>query len=174
LCVLALAATAGGEFVREGVRKPYTIRHALYSNSITEEEVARLREVGCTTDDPYPLADADDYPSDQLRLGAHTFRVQCSICHTIRGANGVTHLAGSWSLDQLRLNIAQLQRTKPFMPPFAGTPEELEALVQLIRWEHADRPNEWDQISDVNVLEMIASDMKEAGTRSMIPLPGVD
>ena len=32
LCAIAFAATAGGEFVREGVRKPYSIRQFLDSN----------------------------------------------------------------------------------------------------------------------------------------------
>ena len=33
------------------------------------------------------------------------------------------------------MNIAKLQRTKPFMPPFAGNAEEVEALVQWLRWQ---------------------------------------
>lgn len=171
LCALAFGATAGGEFVREGVRKPYTVRHTLYSNSITEDEVAHFREVGSVTNDPYPLVAPEQYPSDQLGLGAKVFRMQCGICHTIDGANGLVHLAGTWSVDQLRLNIAQLQHTKPFMPPFAGTPEELEALVQLIRWEGEHRPEQWGETSDPAVLESIAEHMKAAGTQSMVPRP---
>lgn len=134
LVALAFGATAGGEFVREGVRKPFTIREHLYSNSIRPEEVAHLREVGCTTGDPFPLRDETAYPDDVLRLGARVFRVQCAVCHTMEGVNGLTHLAGTWTTDQKRMNIAKLQHTKPFMPPFAGTAEELEALVQLIEW----------------------------------------
>ena len=43
ILVLAFGATAGGEFVREGARKPFTIRKVLYSNSIAAREVAALR-----------------------------------------------------------------------------------------------------------------------------------
>ncbi|MEK6643365.1 MAG: c-type cytochrome [Planctomycetota bacterium] len=143
LCALAFGATAGGEFVREGIRKPFTIREHLYSNSIRPTEVARLKKVGCTTDDPYPLRDPERYANDQLRLGAKVFRVQCSVCHTMNGMNGLTHLAGTWTTEQRRLNISRLEHTKPFMPPFAGNAEELEALVQLIEWEKAERPKEW-------------------------------
>jgi cytochrome bd-type quinol oxidase subunit 1 len=78
LCALALVATAGGEFVREGVRKPFTIRNLLYSNSIEEREVATFRERGCTVDDPYPLRDADRLPNRQLAHGAQVFRTLCS------------------------------------------------------------------------------------------------
>ncbi len=137
LVALAFGATAGGEFVREGVRKPFTIRESLYSNSIQPDEVAHLRKVGSTAGDPFPLRNAAAYPNDQLRLGARVFRVQCSACHTMDGVNGLTHLAGSWTTNQKRMNIAKLQHTKPFMPPFAGTAEELEALVQLIEWQRS-------------------------------------
>jgi hypothetical protein len=165
LCVLALGATAGGEFVREGVRKPFTIRQYLYSNSIAPEEVAELRVTGCVTNDPYPLRDAASLPNPQLRLGAHVFRMQCSVCHTPSGVNGLTHLAGTWSIQQKRMNIAKLQQTKPFMPPFAGTPRELEALAQWIEWLDADRPATWPMSEDPRDLTQIQAWLDDAGTQ---------
>lgn len=164
LLALAFVATAGGEFVREGVRKPFTVRQYLYSNAIAPDAVAELRRTGCTTADPYPLRDATAYPTPQLQLGAKAFRVQCSVCHTLEGVNAVPELAAHWSIDQKRLNIAQLQRTKPFMPPFAGTPEELEAVVQLIGWVEAGRPADWQRSDDPTVLRQIARWLDEAGT----------
>jgi len=164
LAVLAFAASAGGEFVREGVRKPYTIRETLYSNSLTQADVERLRRVGSVTDDPYPLRDAQAYPNNQLQLGAKVFRFQCNICHTMSGANGLTHLTGSWLVDQMRMNIAKLQHTKPFMPPFAGTPEELEALVQLLKWVSGGRPNQWPVSDDPKVFADLRRWLDEAGT----------
>jgi cytochrome bd-type quinol oxidase subunit 1 len=164
LLALAFVATAGGEFVREGVRKPFTIREYLYSNSITRDGIAALRKRGSTTDDPYPLRNAADYPNDQLVLGAKVFRAQCSVCHTLDGMNAVDELAGNWSIDQRRVNIAQLQLTKPFMPPFAGTPAEVEALVQLIGWRHAGRPTTWTVSEDPTVLAQIDRWLDEAGT----------
>jgi len=164
LVALAFIATAGGEFVREGSRKPFTIREYLYSNSIAEDEVARLREVGCLADDPYPLKGAEALPNDQLVTGARVFRRQCSVCHTPSGANPLLHLTQTWTPEQLRMNIAMLQRTKPFMPPFAGTPEELESLVQWIEWRHAGKPADWPESHDPEDLRRIADWMEEAGT----------
>ena len=164
LCALALGATAGGEFVREGVRKPFTIREYLYSNSIKPGEVASLRNIGCATNDPYPLRHAADYPNDQVRLGAKVFRVQCSVCHTPEGVNGLSHLAGSWSLQQSRTNIAQLQRTKPFMPPFAGSAAEVESIVQWIGWISAGRPHDWPMSSEPDTTKQIKEWLDEAGT----------
>lgn len=143
LVILAFGATAGGEFVREGVRKPFTIRETLYSNSIHRDEVARLRTSGMSTHpDAYPLRDAHRYTNTQLHQGALVFREQCSVCHTLGGMNAVDELTATWSTEQMRINIAQLQMTKPFMPPFAGTAQEVEALVQLLRWIHQGRPSE--------------------------------
>lgn len=176
LAVLAFGATGGGEFVREGLRKPFTIRETLYSNSITPTEVARLREVGSVTNDPFPLLNHDAYPHDQLRLGAKVYRLQCSVCHTIDGVNGLTHLAGTWTNDMKRQNISKLQRLKPFMPPFAGSPEELEALIQFIGWQVEHRPAGWNDSTKFDdyarQLQRIQAWMDEAGIEpGYRPLP---
>ncbi|MBI4514223.1 MAG: cytochrome c [Deltaproteobacteria bacterium] len=164
LVALAFGATAGGEFVREGVRKPYTVRDILYSNAMTQPDVERLRRVGSVTHDPYPLRDAASYPNDQIRLGAKVYRFQCSVCHTLAGANGIIHLAGSWTVEQKRMNIAKLQRTKAFMPPFAGTAAELEALVQMLSWVKRGRPATWPLADDPDTLAQIDRWLAEAGT----------
>ncbi len=171
LLALAFGATAAGEFVREGARKPYTVRGVLYSTSITPGEVAGLREHGAVAQDPYPLRDAARYPGEQLRHGAKVFRALCDACHTMAGANGVQHLVATWSDDQLRLNIAKLQRTKGFMPPFAGTEADVEALVQLVRWERAGAPATWPSSQDVATLAQIRTWLDEAGTAAAPP-PG--
>lgn len=166
LAALAFAATAGGEFVREGIRKPYTIRNVLLSNSIPPRRIAELRRIGCTTNDPFPLRGAAELPTEQLQLGALTFRAQCAICHTMSGANGLTHLAATWTDEQKRMNFAKLQYTKNFMPPFAGTPAELEALVQYLNWTVANRPAEWPATDDPRVIAQISTWLDQAG-----PLP---
>lgn len=169
LCVLAFAATAGGEFVREGARKPYTVRDTLYSNSLTPEEVVTLRKTGSIVHDPYPVRGGEELPSSQLLAGAKVFRVQCSICHTLDGVNGITHLSESWTTEQKRMNVAQLQRTKRFMPPFAGPPEEVEALVQYMEWLAAGKPVQWadsrqrDDYDDT--IRRIRTWLDEAGPR---------
>jgi cytochrome bd-type quinol oxidase subunit 1 len=145
LLALAFGATAAGEFVREGARKPFTIRGMLYSNSIRPEEVAHLREVGATAGDPYPLRDEARYPTPQLVRGAKVERALCDACHTMHGGNALVELARTWTDDQLRLNIAKLQRTKGFMPPFAGNADDVEALAQLIRWDLAGSPASWPE-----------------------------
>ena len=164
LLALAFGATAAGEFVREGARKPYTVRGVLYSTSITPSEVAALRKDGATTHDPYPLRDEARYPTAQLRRGAKVHRALCDPCHTLHGVNALVELTRSWADDQLRLNIAKLQRTKAFMPPFAGNAQDVEAMVQLLRWEGADAPPRWPTSEDPTTLAQIAKWLDEVGT----------
>jgi cytochrome bd ubiquinol oxidase subunit I len=163
LVLLAFGATAGGEFVREGSRKPYSVRYVMFSNSIRPDQVARLRSEGCVTHDPYPLR-GGPFPGKQVKLGAKTYRFQCSICHTLDGMNGLSHLTENWDADQMRMNIAKLQQTKPFMPPFSGSPDELEALVQFLRWSHAKRPPTWPESRNRETAANIRRWLHEAGT----------
>jgi len=168
LCALALSATAGGEFVREGVRKPFTVREALYSNAVRPEQVTLMRKVGITTHDPYPLRNSRFYPNQQLQLGARVYRNLCQICHTMNGTNGLVGLSASWTIEQKRMNIAKLQYTKPFMPPFAGSAQELEALVQLLEWWTNDQPANWRDSSMepgyLETLTRIERWLQEAGS----------
>ena len=164
LLLMAFGATAGGEFVREGSRKPYSIRHVLYSNGIEPREVAHLREVGCTNSDPYPLRNDGQFPNDQVRLGARVFRRQCSVCHTMQGTNAVTELTGAWDENQMRMNFAKLQHTKPFMPPFAGSATELESLVQFVNWSSQMKPESWPKSENADALVQIELWLNEAGT----------
>jgi len=164
LLALAFGATAAGEFVREGARKPYTVRGVLYSTSITPGEVAALRKDGATTHDPYPLRNEARYPTDQLKRGAKVHRALCDACHTLHGANAIVELTRTWTDDQLRLNIAKLQRTKAFMPPFAGNAEDVEAMVQLLRWEAVDAPATWPTSADPATFAAISKWLDEVGT----------
>jgi hypothetical protein len=82
----------------------------------------------------------------------------------MRGANALVELTRTWTDDQLRLNIAKLQRTKGFMPPFAGNASDVEALVQLLRWEHGGRAAGFTPTSSPDALAQIARWLDEAGT----------
>jgi mono/diheme cytochrome c family protein len=162
LVALAFGATAAGEFVREGSRKPFTVREVLYANAITPAELTELRARGSVAADPYPLLDPP--PGDQLALGARVYRFQCSVCHTVDGANGLSHLTATWTPSQIRMNVAKLQHTKPFMPPFAGTAEEVEALAQWIQWINAGEPDDWPVSDDPELIAQIEAWLDEAGT----------
>jgi len=148
------------------------VRGILYSNAITPDEVAQLRKTGAATADPYPLRDAARYPTAQLQRGARVHRVLCDACHTLHGANGLVELTRTWTDDQMRVNIAKLQRTKGFMPPFAGNAEDVEAIVQLLKWERADAPRAWAESTEAATLSQIEAWLDEAGTTQRPPPSG--
>ena len=50
------------------------------------------------------------------------------------------------------------------VPPFAGTPAELEALVQWLMWNHDAQPESWPVSEDAETLRQIREWMDEAGT----------
>ena len=56
------------------------------------------------------------------------------------------------------------------MPPFAGTPIELEALVQFISWNTAGTPPEWDVSENPETLRQIRGWLEEVGTAPGIAL----
>jgi hypothetical protein len=61
------------------------------------------------------------------------------------------------------MNIAHLQHTKPFMPPFAGTAQELESLVQFLNWTTAGSPADWPAAADSQRIERIQAWLDESG-----------
>ena len=124
-----------------------------------------MREAGCLADDPYPLRANLEFPNEQLVMGAKVFRRQCAVCHTMEGTNALAHLTSSWDLVQMRMNIAKLQHTKPFMPPFAGTAKELESLVQYIDWSNNGRLATWSESHNRETLARIQQWLDEAGTQ---------
>jgi hypothetical protein len=67
------------------------------------------------------------------------------------------------------MNIAKLQHTKPFMPPFAGTAKELEALVQFLQWQNSHRPATWQGETSPDTERQIQRWLNEAGVK-----PGSD
>jgi hypothetical protein len=112
-------------------------------------------------------------PTVNWRTGRRS-SARCAALHSVDGANGLVPLTETWSETQLRLNIAKLQRTKPFMPPFAGNAADVEAVVQWLRWQARRRPDQWTETSDPAVLAMIEQWLREAGTEPGLRLLAKD
>jgi mono/diheme cytochrome c family protein len=106
------------------------------------------------------------------------FREQCSFCHTLGGVNSLPGLTKGWDSEMKRQNFAKLQKLKPFMPPFAGTPTELESLVQFVEWVEQGRPDHWSETANsqdhAERLIRIRRWLNEAGTQpALIRTPPV-
>jgi cytochrome bd-type quinol oxidase subunit 1 len=124
---LALAATGATEHAREMIRKPYTIGQHMYSNGIRKKDVARINQAGYTTNSPWNHGEMSE--------GEMMFRGQCMNCHTLDGYRAMRKLMRGRDRASIA-NIVKLLHEAPanspyrnFMPPLAGTPQELDALV---------------------------------------------
>src|SRR5699024_2377040 len=72
---------------------------------------------------------------NQLEAGRELYKGQCITCHTVDGWRTKRAFADrldGWDEEGLAGYIATLHETRPFMPPFAGTDEEREALAAYL------------------------------------------
>jgi mono/diheme cytochrome c family protein len=124
LMVAGFAFFGGYERLREGTRKPFLIHDYMFSNGVLVSE----RESN----------------GEPEQMGRAVFRAQCASCHTIDGYQAIRPLvdpdfidANLYALWDQGEEYAALEPGQamemselsyPFMPPFVGTEEELEAL----------------------------------------------
>lgn len=130
--LLMILATAQFSRVREFARKPYVINQYMYSNGIREAEAPFLSEVGVSRYATRAWRGLD--PKDgESALGNMLFRMQCSVCHTYHGINGVFNRRAILASEESALNfLDSYQYSHSYMPPFVGTQEEKEALAKFL------------------------------------------
>lgn len=132
--LLALIATAAGEYGREMLRKPYVIGQHMYCNGIRVNEVAKLNAAGYLTGSLWSCP----APNATLARGATVFRGQCQACHTVDGYRSMRRLLGERNREGIASLLAVLHQHKPdspyraFMPPLVGTDAEIAALADYL------------------------------------------
>ena len=135
------------ERLREGTRKPFIIHDYMFSNGVLVNEVEELNENGILSKARWA---ARVPASDSVEMGRQVFDAQCRSCHTVDGYLSIRDLAPedpdmTYSVlyamyDQGEMftslepgeAVAMGDLNYPFMPPFVGTEEEMEALVDYI------------------------------------------
>jgi cytochrome c553 len=128
--VLALAATGAGEYSREMLRKPYVIGGHMYTNGIRVKSVERLNTGGYLPNSIWVRSGV----SPEHARGEAMFRGQCMACHTKTGYRSMTRLLGERDRVAIGSLLTMLHDYKPdspyrrFMPPLAGTAEEISLL----------------------------------------------
>ena len=142
VAVSAFAFFGGYERLREGVRKPFLIHDYMYSNGLKVEEIERINADGFASVSGWVArAPADD----PVARGEQIYRAQCASCHTIDGYQGIRELLPDPDMALGVLFLMQEQGLVyaeaepgapvekseldyPYMPPFVGNDEEMEAL----------------------------------------------
>lgn len=129
---LLIFAFGNFERVREFVRKPFTINNYLYSNGIRMDEAPFLNKIGVTEFSGWAERSAVE-TDPVLRMGEKVFKLECSICHTMSGFNGITKKTNILQNTDINDNfLKSYKRSHPFMVPFIGTDEERFALAAYL------------------------------------------
>lgn len=103
LMIAAFAAVGGGEWMREGLRKPYVIGSYMFVNSLRlpppdgsiaaaratddRHQIDRVAAAGVLASANFVRARLTENATveDEVRAGAEVFRLLCSECHTVDG-----------------------------------------------------------------------------------------
>ena len=68
-------------------------------------------------------------PAPTAAVGAELFETECAACHSAEDMAGI--LAG-WEAAEIREALGKLDELSDEMAPFAGSPEEMEALTGFL------------------------------------------
>ena len=139
LCVvlLALFATASGEYARELLRKPYVIGQYMYSNGVRQSRIAEYNEQGYLAGSLWTRTISSNASPKEvsLAMGEAMFRGQCGSCHTRDAYRSMKQLLSERNREAIG-SMLTILHTYPntnspyakFMPPVVGKPEEVQAL----------------------------------------------
>ena len=132
--LLALVATASGEYSREMLRKPYVIGRHMFSNGVRVSYVARINEQGYLKNSAWVW---NGSPSSYSR-GEAIFRGECGSCHTLSGYRPMRSLLVGRDRTNIGNFINMLHDYKAdspyrrFMPPMVGNTQDIADLTDYL------------------------------------------
>ncbi len=130
------------EFIREAVRKPYVISDYMYDNSLYARPspgdagftLENVNQNGILKTARW-IGQRELTAQNQVAVGREIFRVECQSCHTAdsyRGIGAYLRLR-QWSPSLTHQMLTSLDvMHNGVMPPFAGIPEERQALAAYV------------------------------------------
>ena len=134
LLVLGLAYMGCFEFIREGGRRPYILRNYMYSSSILTTDMDKVRKNGLLNEAKW-VNIREITPENELTAGREIYNILCLPCHSLGGPlNEISGLSSIFSETGLNNLLAGVEKTHPYMPPFAGTTQERQALAHYISY----------------------------------------
>ncbi len=136
MLLCGLLATGSFEYLREIARKPWVVPGVMYANGLSPADVERAR-----TDGLLSMARWDFFgeltEANRVPAGRELFNLQCLACHTRGGIyNDIEPRIASLTYDGLRAWLEGMGKVRDFMPPFAGTPAERDALAAYLASLH--------------------------------------
>ncbi|MBU0968003.1 MAG: cytochrome ubiquinol oxidase subunit I [Proteobacteria bacterium] len=140
MLIVGLIYIGAFEFIREGGRKPYIIQNYMYANSLLKEELPAVQQVGILKSARW--AHLRKVEEDKLGVaGQEIFNLTCLSCHSIGGPlRDMRKRSAQLSIKGLEFVISAMGEKLPYMPPFAGTDEEKEALIFFLHRSLLNQP----------------------------------
>jgi mono/diheme cytochrome c family protein len=158
ILLLALVATAAGEYSREMLRKPYVIGHWMYSNGVRVPYALKIDQQGYLVHSNWVWGENCIFgylqsPGDtsvpscttSFSRGEAIFRGECGSCHTLEGYRPLVKLLSGRDRANIESFITMLHEYKPdspyhhFMPPMVGTKQDVEDLTDFLN-AHVNPP----------------------------------
>lgn len=154
LLILGLMYMGSFEYIREAGRRPYIIRDHMYSTSILQKDMDRIREKGLLKEAKW-VSNRTVTNDNMLETGREIFNILCLPCHSVGGPlNDIRELTKNYTPRGLEAKIHGLNTFSHYMPPFTGTPQEQRALAYYIAYGLNNRQ---DRLEDV-VIKQIPED----------------
>jgi len=132
LLIIGLFWMAGFEYSREIARKPYIINEYMYSTSILKTDLEKVNRQGVLKYARW-AAVKEVTDANVNEAGREIFNLECLSCHTIDGIrNDILPLTKNITYLGMISQLTGQGKVRTYMPPFAGTARELEALAAYI------------------------------------------
>jgi mono/diheme cytochrome c family protein len=144
LLIIGLAYMGSFEWIREAGRRPYLIHGYMYSNAMLKDAEQDIAAIGYLNTAKW-IQHREITSDNRLAAGQELFRSQCSSCHSIGGPlNDIRPLTAKFGVFGMDAAISGIGRVYEYMPRFAGTPEERNALagylVNVVHGREDDPP----------------------------------
>lgn len=134
MLLIGLMYMGSFEFIREAGRRPYIIRDYMYSNSILKKDLPQVQQKGMLQQAKW-IKNRVINEETRLDAGRELFNNLCLPCHSIAGPlNNILLMTKNYTPKGLDAKIRGIHTFSPYMPPFAGTPDESKALAYYIAY----------------------------------------
>ncbi len=132
MLIVGLVYLGAFEFIREGGRRPYIIHDYMYSTAITKSELPEIVQGGLLQKAKWvKVREIND--DNKAAAGREIFNILCLSCHSVGGPfNDIRKLTAKFKPESMKYIYESMGGSRPYMPPFAGTREEQEALTYFI------------------------------------------
>ncbi|TFH00718.1 MAG: cytochrome C, partial [Calditrichales bacterium] len=129
LLLIGLGWMGGFEYSREIARKPFVISDVMYSTAIAKTDPVITQQASLLMAAKWSSI-KEITEKNKIEAGKELFNLQCLGCHTLNGIrNDLVEQTKEFTYLGLLALLSGQGKVQTYMPPFAGTEQEKEALA---------------------------------------------